>query len=96
MVAVPSIRVGEPLTSDRLDRIEDPRWFWDTEIMIYAWLAGLRIREEKSIFIRRPEKPSTVKIARDVLEYLRNLAAFRRKIRAEARARRALPEAAPC
>ncbi len=72
-----------------LARIDDPRWFWDTEVMVYAWLAGLRIVEVNSIFIRRPEKPSTVKVARDVAEYLRNLASFRRKVRAAVRERRA-------
>jgi glycosyltransferase involved in cell wall biosynthesis len=76
-----------------LDRIENPRWFWDTEVMMYAWLAGLRIVEDSSIFIRRPEKPSTVRVVQDVAEYLRNLAAFRRKVRPEALARaRANPE----
>jgi glycosyltransferase involved in cell wall biosynthesis len=68
-----------------LERIEDPRWFWDTEVMVYSWLAGLRIVEVNSIFVRRPEKPSTVKVAHDVAEYLRNLVAFRRRIRPEAR-----------
>lgn len=73
-----------------LDRIHDPRWFWDTEVMVYAWLEGLRIEEVQSIFIRRPEKPSTVKIVSDVLDYLRNLAAFRQKVHDELAARRAL------
>lgn len=79
-----------------LDRIEDPRWFWDTEVMIYSWLAGLRIVEDASIFIRRPEKPSTVKVAHDVAEYLRNLAAFRRKVRPEILAMRAREQESPC
>ena len=78
-----------------LDRITDPRWFWDTEVMVYAWLAGLRIEEVKSIFLRRPEKPSTVRVVRDVLEYLRNLMAFRRRIRREVRERRARNGSSP-
>jgi hypothetical protein len=65
-----------------LDLVEDPHWFWDTEIMVQAWLAGLRIHEEPSIFIRRPEKPSTVKLARDVRSYLRNLGRLRRRLAA--------------
>ena len=52
-------------------------------------LAGLRMVEVNSIFIRRPEKPSTVKVARDVAEYLRNVVSFRKKVRAEVRLRRA-------
>ena len=79
-----------------LDRIEDPRWFWDTEIMVYASLAGLRIVEVNSIFIRRPEKPSTVKVARDVLDYLRNLVAFRQRIRGEVRTFHARQREALC
>ncbi len=74
-----------------LERIENPRWFWDTEIMVHAWMDGLRIHEEKSIFIRRPEKPSTVKVVRDVLEYLRNLAAFRAKVRRRSQAAHSKP-----
>lgn len=74
-----------------LDQIEDPRWFWDTEVMVYAWLAGLRIEEVKSIFIRRPEKPSTVKVMRDVQEYVRNLGAFRRKVRTRSVGEKAAP-----
>ena len=72
-----------------LARIENPRWFWDTEVMVYAWLARLRLVEVNSIFIRRPEKPSTVKVARDVAEYFRNVASFRTKVRAEVLERRA-------
>jgi glycosyltransferase involved in cell wall biosynthesis len=66
-----------------LDRIHDPRWFWDTEIMVYSWLAGLRIKEVQSIFIRRPEKPSTVRVLHDVQQYLRNLKSLKKKLRVE-------------
>jgi glycosyltransferase AglD len=67
-----------------LDRITDHHWFWDTEVMVYAHRAGYRIIEVDSLFVRRPEKPSTVKILRDVIGYLRSAFRFRKTLRREA------------
>ncbi|MFT4709002.1 MAG: glycosyltransferase involved in cell wall biosynthesis [Bacteroidia bacterium] len=55
-------------------------WFWDTEIMVLAWLNGLSIREIPCPFIRREEKASTVRIFQDVPAYLRALLKFRRQV----------------
>lgn len=63
-----------------LDQVEDTHWFWDTEIMVLAKNSCLRINEVDSIFIRRPQKPSTVKIARDVFCYLHNIFKFKRRM----------------
>ena len=66
--------------------IDDNRWFWDTEVMVRSEIAGLRIEFVPVLFLRRPEKPSTVKLFSDTLDYLRNLRRFRgtaRRLREE-------------
>ncbi|MEO6596415.1 MAG: glycosyltransferase family 2 protein [Planctomycetota bacterium] len=55
----------------------DKAWFWDSEIMVLAHEAGLRIVEVPSQFVRRLDKQSTVRIARDVWRYLVAIRAFR-------------------
>ncbi len=52
-------------------------WFWDTEVMAHAALQGLRIVEMPVLFLRKPDKPSTVRIFRDSWQYLKNLRDFR-------------------
>lgn len=42
-------------------------WFWDTEIMALAYRAGLRIREEPVLFIRRLDKKSSVRLLHDAV-----------------------------
>ncbi len=56
-------------------------WFWDTEIMIRAQRAGLRVGFVPALFLRRPDKASTVRLVRDTLDYLRCLWAFRSELR---------------
>lgn len=56
---------------------ENDGWFWDTEVMARAALADLRIVEMPVLFLRRPEKPSTVRIFRDSWRYLMDLHRFR-------------------
>ncbi|QWE22949.1 glycosyltransferase [Polynucleobacter sp. AP-Jannik-300A-C4] len=63
-----------------LDKVIDTNWFWDTEIMVLAERSGYRIREVFSIFVRRPEKPSTVKITRDVARYISCLLKFKSRL----------------
>ncbi len=58
-------------------------WFWDTEIMVRAKLAGLRIVEMPVLFKRRPEKKSTVRLLPDSLDYYRNLRRLRKQLQAE-------------
>lgn len=64
-----------------LDRAEDRHWFWDSEIMVLAHHAGLRIVEVPCTFARRPDKASTVRLARDVWRHLVALWAFRGRLR---------------
>ena len=61
-----------------LDEIEDPGWFWDTEFMIRAERKGLLVRELPCLFVRRREKPSSVRPLADSLDYFRKLMRFRR------------------
>ncbi len=65
-----------------LEQVEDRHWFWDTEFMIRAERAGLRIVEVPGAFVRRSDKRSTVRAIPDSIEYVRRLAAFRRKLQA--------------
>ena len=66
---------------DVVQRTEDPGWFWDSEVMILAHNAGLRIAEVDTTFERRTDKASTVRLIRDSLAYLRSIRAFRRRQR---------------
>src|SRR3954470_9951041 len=63
-----------------LDRVVDQRWFWDTEIMVHAHAAGLRMIELPANFERRADKASSVKIMRDSLRHFGNLIRFGRVI----------------
>lgn len=60
-----------------LDEVEDPGWFWDTEIMARALCRGLDVVEIPGAYIRRFDKTSTVSGIRDSVRYLRRLMAFR-------------------
>ncbi|MEC8651573.1 MAG: glycosyltransferase [Planctomycetota bacterium] len=66
---------------DVVQRTEDPGWFWDSEVMILAHSAGLRIAEVDTTFERRTDKASTVRLIRDSFAYLRSIHAFRRRQR---------------
>ena len=63
-----------------IEAIEDRHWFWDTEFMIRAERAGLRIVELPGAYVRRADKRSTVRALPDSLRYLRRLWGFRRKL----------------
>lgn len=57
-------------------------WFWDTEVMATAEAFGLKIIEIPCLFIRRPDKASTLRVWRASIDYLSNLLRFRRRLRA--------------
>ena len=63
-----------------LDQTTDPGWFWDTEIMVRAHYAGLRIVEIPTLFIRRFDKASSVRAFGDTVDYLKKLWQFRGEI----------------
>ncbi len=66
-----------------LDKTHSPGWFWDTEIMARCHYRGLSIKEIPALFIRRWDKPSTVKPFRDSITYFKELSAFRKQLRKE-------------
>ena len=62
-----------PVLAECVDR----GWFWDTEIMVRAHYAGLRIVEIPALFLRRFDKQSSVRAIRDSIDYLVKLWRFR-------------------
>jgi glycosyltransferase involved in cell wall biosynthesis len=64
-----------------LDACRDRGWFWDTEVMVRAHYAGLRIREIPVLFLRRFDKQSSVRPIHDTLDYLQKLWRFRSVVR---------------
>lgn len=62
-----------------LDRTHSPGWFWDTEIMAQCHYHGLRIKEIPALFLRRPERTTTVKPIHDSVVYFRELLRFYRQ-----------------
>lgn len=65
-----------------LDQVEDPGWFWDTEVMARCDRAGYAVAEVPALFIRRYDKKSTVHVFRDSLAYFMKLFRFRKALRA--------------
>lgn len=59
-------------------KIVDTKWFWDTEIVFRSLDTGLKITEIPVIFVRNPQKKSTVKMIPDSVEYLKSIIRFRR------------------
>lgn len=56
-----------------LDQVQDQGWFWDTELMVLAHRAGLRIIEIPAPFERSADKTSSVVLWRDSLRQFRKL-----------------------
>lgn len=72
--------------TDVVKQTRDKAWFWDSEIMILAHQAGLKLVEVPCRFERRADKKSTVRVFRDVWRYLVAIRAFRKRQRDERRA----------
>lgn len=60
-----------------LPTVFDKKWFWDTEICARSYDAGLKIAEIPVLFVRRPEKKSTVRLLPDTLNYLKAIIKFK-------------------
>lgn len=71
-----------------LEATEDRGWFWDTELMARASLAGLRIIEIPALFVRRFDKQSSVRVFKDTTDYLLKVWRFRRVLAAARGGRR--------
>lgn len=67
-----------------LAQCTDPGWFWDTEIMVRSKLAGLDVRFSPVLFLRNPEKASTVKIVSDSIEQFKRLWRFHLELKTSA------------
>ncbi len=63
-----------------LKKARHPGWFWDTEVMVLAKRAGLKILEVPVLFLRRTDKKSTVRVFRDIIDYLVSLWKFRKRL----------------
>lgn len=70
-----------------LDEIKNEHWFWDTEIMIRSYLKGYKIVEIPTVYIRRPEHGTTVKVFKDIIKYLINLWRFYWELRGRRRSK---------
>lgn len=64
-----------------LDIIEDEHWFWDTEIMVWSYLEGLKVKEVDTLFVRNGHKDSTVRLFRDSLIHFINLFRLAKRVR---------------
>lgn len=64
-----------------LKKCSDDHWFWDTEICLQSYKAGLKICEIPVVFIRNFKKKSTVKLIPDTLTYLKKMIAYKKKNR---------------
>lgn len=66
---------------DEIDESRQSNWFWDTEVMIRGYYRGMKIVEVPTLFVRRPETGSTMKLARDVGRYLHSFMRFRKEVK---------------
>ena len=66
-----------------LSKTQNKHWFWDTEIMAFAFYHGMRIKEIPVDFKKNPETNSTVKIFSDTAKYLEEIFAFRARMKKE-------------
>jgi glycosyltransferase involved in cell wall biosynthesis len=64
-----------------LTEIEDERWFWDTEVVVRSYYKKLIIKQVPTLFIRRREIPSTVKLFRDSIRQFAKLLHFSKEIK---------------
>jgi glycosyltransferase involved in cell wall biosynthesis len=64
-----------------LQECHDPGWFWDTEVMYRSFYAGLKITEIPTLFIKRYDKKSTVRVVHDTINYFEKLMKFRHEIK---------------
>lgn len=63
-----------------LSEIEDEHWFWDTEVIARGLYHGLIIKEAPVLFLRNPNKQSTVRLIPDIIAYIKAIRHFRRSV----------------
>lgn len=62
-----------------LANCKDPGWFWDTEICDQALRHGLALRDHPIVFVKNPNKMSTVHVLRDSLVFLKRMFEYSRR-----------------
>jgi glycosyltransferase involved in cell wall biosynthesis len=62
-----------------LSRVKDERWFWDTEIIARSYVAGLKISQLPTVFIRE-SLYTTVKIFGDSWRHFVNLIKLKKEL----------------
>ena len=60
-----------------LGATEDRHWFWDTEVVKRAQIAGLKMREVPVLYLQNAKKRSSVKVLRDTAHFIRKVLSFR-------------------
>ena len=62
-------------------QIESKRWFFDTEVMVFAHLNKYKIKEVDGLFMRNIGKTTTVKVFSDTIDYFIELFKFKKRLR---------------
>jgi glycosyltransferase involved in cell wall biosynthesis len=68
---------------DLAGKIDNKKWFFDTEVMVHAHFSKYKIKEIDGLFIRRDDKASTVKIVSDTIDYFIELRKFKKRLRTD-------------
>lgn len=66
-----------------LDKIKSKHWFWDTEFLVRANIAGLSICELPVLYLKNPQKQSSVDLLKDTFDYFKKLFWLRGVIKRE-------------
>jgi len=56
-----------------LETIKSTHWFWDTESIVLSQRQGLVVKEVPVLFIRRRDKPSSVRLLPDTISYCKHM-----------------------
>lgn len=64
-----------------LDKVESKGWFFDVELIAYAYRSNYRIKQIPGFYIRNTKKKSTVKLFNNGIKQFNDLLAFRKKLK---------------
>lgn len=68
-----------------LSKTSDTHWFWETEVLKRASLAGLKIKEIDVVYVPNTKKKSTVSIFSDTWHFISKVFWLRKKLKEEAK-----------
>ncbi len=66
-----------------IEKTIDLHWFWETELLKRASLAGLKIKEIDVVFCKNKDKKSTVKVFSDTIYFISKVFWLRKILRGE-------------